>query len=91
MNITANLPDKIKRFSYQKNSHYIELEDNDGNIYKGIAKYLLRSSCKSCPYEFFSETNLGQNTCPSCGEEMIKTWGKLQLCFLPEKESNFKL
>ena len=90
MKITTNLPKSVHSFKYVKNSHYIELEDDSGKKTKLLASSLIRGECQDCFYEFYSPSNQGKLSCPSCNGTVEWVWGKVQLCFVPEKESDFK-
>ncbi len=92
MKLTTDLPEEIKSFSYVKNHHYIELEDNSGHKHKVMATGLRKGICQRCSFIFYSEINPGDIRCPVCVSLSVEwTWGNLQLCFIPETPSMFDL
>ena len=92
MRVETNLPDEVHTFTYVKNSHYIKLTDRDGRSLKLIPASLRQGKCKNCPAVFYMESNFGDDIgCPSCGAKEIEwSWGGVQLCFVPEAESDFQ-
>ena len=89
MKLSANLPDEISSLTYTKNHHYIELKDVNGKKTKLIPNDLIKCECKGCKFVFYSESNHGITKCPICGGKIVTAWGKVQLCFVPEKETDF--
>jgi len=92
MKLAADLPQHVHLMKYVKNHHYIELEDKEGNKHKVNATGLLKGECQACHYVFYSDTNRGDIVCPACQSPgVVWHWGRLQLCFIPEEPSDFKL
>jgi DNA-directed RNA polymerase subunit RPC12/RpoP len=91
MKIRANLPDDIHGFRYVTNSHFVEVEDENGNTAHLLPTGIVKYKCEGCDTEFFMGSNHGVVKCPVCGLQKAKPcWGKVQLSFVPEKESDFK-
>ena len=87
--ITYKLPDGIKGFRYVKNHHYVELEDDHGQSVHLPAEGIMRHACLKCQFSWWTVTNQCQ-FCPTCGHtEVVRKWGKLQIAFVPDKESTF--
>lgn len=92
MKIKTKLPKQVHALSYVKNSHFIELEDDDGNKTKVNATGVVRYDCIACKYTFLAFENNGEISCPVCraiGAAKPK-WYVPQLSFVPEKPSTFK-
>lgn len=87
--ITARLPPNIKKFSWTRNHHFLELEDEKGNRTKLNASGVLIGSCLSCKERCLALTNQGNMSCTHCGGAVKWAWTKLQLAFIPEHESKF--
>ena len=91
MKVTYNYPRGARtKFAYGPNHHYVDLEDEDGNKSHLPAQDLMRCECTSCTMVFWVHSNLGEMSCPHCQGTAKKTWGKLQVAFVPEDESKFK-
>lgn len=83
-----------------QNHHYIELEDAKGRKIKLLARTLMKLACSSevCNTQIYvdwepgtGETTLGlPSECLACGAPMERKWGKGQLTFVPEGESEFQ-
>lgn len=92
MKIQTKLPKQVHAMCYVKNSHFIELEDDDGNKTKVNATGVVRYDCTACKYTFLAFENNGEISCPLCqakGAAKPK-WYVPQLSFVPEKKSDFK-
>lgn len=89
MKIQTHLPDDIHAFRYVKNSHYIELEDSNKNVIKLVAKSMVKGVCTKCNETIWAETRSGLMRCPHCVSNVKWVWGKAQLVFVPEEESEF--
>jgi len=93
MKITYQGPEGIKSFRYGPNHHYVELEDPDGNTAHLPATDIMKIDCSSCDMSFFVKSNYGLRTCVYCSapaEQLNKSWGKMQVAFIPEDESAFE-
>jgi len=90
--IGYKLPKGVRKFSYAPNHHYVELEDDHGRRTHLPATDLMRVSCSACRFFFFVASNYGLQTCPHCSATgtLEKTWGKMQIAFVPEDESDFE-
>jgi hypothetical protein len=83
------LPRGLRGFRYVKNHHYLELEDEKGNELHLPAHGVMRHYCSGCKNRWWTESNVC-NFCPSCGgTDVEKSWGRLQVAFVPERESEF--
>lgn len=90
MKVDVSLPDCIRGYEYHSNSHYLKLTDRKGNATTLFPRDLVRFDCPDCTQSFFSETNMATR-CPVCGSTGIReTWGKVELCFVPERPSQFE-
>lgn len=89
MKIRTNLPPEVHGFRYVVNSHFIELEDDKGNTIRLKAKSMLKGTCQLCGGSVLVESRIGSMRCPHCGGEVEWVWGKAQLSFVPEAESDF--
>ena len=89
---TYNMPDEVKWVRYEPNTHFVELEDKQGNRTKMPATAILKCVCLAahCREIFFVSSNMGALRCPICGGETAKIWGKMQVSFIPEDESDFQ-
>ena len=92
MKISTNLPPHVHGVTYVKNTHFIELEDDEGNRTHINATSIVKYECKDCKFIFFALSNHGTISCPLCGvkECAIPVWYEPQLSFVPEKPSKFK-
>ena len=92
MKICTNLPHEIHSLTYVKNHHWIELEDTKGRKTKLHDNGLLRYECPGCKFFCFTPHNNGTLLCPVCkGTDMVQQWQRIQVCFVPENESDFKM
>ena len=89
MLIETNLPEQIHGFQYVKNSHYIRLTDDKKREIKLYAKKILRGECPQCKLALYSDGELAGMKCPRCQTPMRWVWGKEQLSFIPDEESEF--
>lgn len=87
--VYIHLPPEIKRFTYVRNHHYIELTDAHGHTLRLVAKSLIKGVCRSCSHEVLVESRIGDMACPHCRGPMEWVWGKAQLHFAPETEATF--
>jgi DNA-directed RNA polymerase subunit RPC12/RpoP len=91
MRLTTDLPCEVHSLTYVKNSHFIKLEDDDGNSTKLDASSVVKYTCEKCGFLFLTFENHGDITCPSCAEQGAAkpVWYVPQLSFVPEQASNF--
>ena len=91
MKLTTNFPPEVHAITYVKNSHFLELEDDDGNRTKLDASGVVRYVCEKCGFIFLAFENHGNLSCPDCGElgASKPTWMVPQISFVPEKETPF--
>jgi len=90
LEVSAMIPDGVNRFEYVRNHHYIKLARKDGREIKLIPEGRLRYYCEACTFDMITNSNHGELKCPVCGTKMVSQWGKEQICFIPEKESDFE-
>ena len=92
MKIQTKLPDGVQSIKYVKNHHWIELEDCEGNKTKLNDNGMIRYECPGCQFYCYTDCNRGILLCPVCRTvNLTKQWQLLQVCFVPEKESNFNM
>lgn len=91
MKIATHLPDEIHSFTYVKNSHWIELEDDNGHKSKLLDNALMRYSCPGCQFMCLTPSNSGPIDCPVCRSSMRQEWNRVQTCFVPEAETFFHM
>ena len=94
MRITTNLPPEIHSIKYVKNSHWIELEDNDGRVHRVHDNGMVRYECKNkdCGFAMMTWQNRGSLLCPACQTARLEpVWQRLQVCFVPQKETDFHM
>lgn len=89
LEVRAVLPREIRSFLYVRNHHYIELTDAEGHTIKLVAKSMIRGDCKACSQPVYVESRIGAMTCPHCFGSIGWVWGKAQMAFVPEVESEF--
>lgn len=91
MKFRTSLPREVHAVTYVKNSHYIELEDDDGNRTKLDASGVVKYECSGCKFMFLAFENHGDIKCPLCGVNGAAKpqWYVPQLSFVPEKPSTF--
>jgi hypothetical protein len=90
MTIRANLPAGWTFLNYKPNHHYIELEDDQGNVHRLLATDLIRGVCAECGLSVYVETRLGAMACPHCVTGTVTwLWGDAKLSFTPELNSRF--
>lgn len=89
MKIETSLPDEINAFQYVKNSHYIKMQDNEKREIKLCAKQVMRGECPKCRYSYYTEMPPQDEHCPRCLTAMTWAWGRAQISFIPEDESDF--
>jgi hypothetical protein len=53
-----------------------------------MVKYECQDGCDGF---FFAGYNAGKIVCPFCGGIVKPKWGTMQMCFVPEDESRFKV
>lgn len=85
--LTAKLPANVRRFTWVRNHHYVEVEDEQGNKAKLHAGGLVRGECTKCKAVVFATRNEGAMVCPHCLSPVMWAWSKPQLAFLPEHEA----
>lgn len=92
MKLQTNLPPRVHALAYVKNSHFLEIEDDDGNRTKVSATGIVKYECTGCKFKFFVLTNHGEISCPLCRQNGAAKpqWMTPQLSFVPEKQSDFK-
>jgi uncharacterized Zn finger protein (UPF0148 family) len=88
--VTACLPEHINTFEYTRNHHFVRLGRKDGSEVKLLAGSKMLYACPNKCMEFLTESNHGVLKCPLCGDTMTSAWGREQVCFIPEKESDFE-
>ena len=88
--ITALLPNTINTFEYTRNHHFIRLSLKDGKSLKLVAQSRMLYFCPAGCLEFLTESNHGEIKCPICGTKMKSKWGKEQVCFVPDDDSDFE-
>ncbi len=88
-NVKASLPSTVRRFTWVRNHHYVEMEDESGHTVKLHAGGVLRGECTKCHSVIFATTHQGAMICPHCLSPVKWQWSKIQLAFLPEEESKF--
>ena len=92
MVIDTNLPEEVTSFTYVKNHHWIGLGDKEGRTTKLNDNGLMRYECPTCKNFFLTPCNFGDLYCPVCKVvKMSKSWHRMQVCFVPEKESDFQM
>lgn len=91
MRISTNLPAAIHSLMYVKNSHWIELEDHDGRRTRLFDNALMRYTCRACAFLCLCPSNAGPLRCPLCGQTLDQEWQRVQVCFVPEDESDFHM
>jgi hypothetical protein len=90
MKVTYQLPPGIKGFHYAPNHHYVELEDETGKTLHMPAQGVMAHRCGTCQFVWWTGSNRC-SFCPSCASgEVQRVWGKMQIAFVPEEESDFK-
>lgn len=89
--VSTNLQMALSRMVYPMNEHWIELHDAKGSVTRLRDNALARYDCPVCAFFFLTESNLGDFRCPVCSEPMARTWQRVQVCFVPERESDFDL
>lgn len=88
MKFETNVTEVVRGVAYVTNHHYVKLTDKDNKSSTCFARGLLRCACTRCHETFYVETNLGSMTCPHCGGDARTVWGRMQLSFVPERESS---
>jgi len=89
MKFSYALPHNVKGVRYVTNHHFVELEDHKSRKLHLSASGLMRHSCQACHHHWWTESNMC-SFCPSCGSRDVeKTWGRIQLAFVPEQETEF--
>lgn len=90
MHVEFKLSDNVRSAQYVVNHHYIKLTDWDGNELILNPTSMVKYECEDCDHFFFACWNSGKALCPFCGGKCKTKWGSMQLCFVPEDESNFE-
>jgi len=90
MQLTASLPAGIKGFSYEKNSHWIEFRDEEGNATKLPATAVVLYECERCQTKALLLINHGTLPCMVCREPVEPAWRVPELAFVPERPSGFR-
>lgn len=85
----AHMPASIRKFSWTRNHHFIELEDEQGNTVKMLAGGILAGECTECKAAVIALQHSGSMRCTHCGGAVKWAWSKPQLAFIPEHESEF--
>ncbi len=89
VSVSASLPSTVRSFTWVRNHHYVQLEDEKGNTIKLHAGGVLRGECTECKAISFCTRHEGAMVCPHCLGKMSWEWSKIQLAFLPEHEAQF--
>ena len=87
--LKTSLPECVVGVTYAENNHHITLINRLGEEVKLDATGLVKYACGKCSNVFYAASNHGSMKCPLCGGPMTTEWGKLQICFVPEKETEF--
>ena len=87
--VEFGMPAEVQAVHYARNSHYIKLTDCKKRTTKLFAKKTMRFKCSGCGWSMIAENMDEQLPCPKCSNPLDAQWGKLQLCFLPDDESEF--
>lgn len=90
MEMSASLPDGIKGIAYEKNSHWIEFRDDDGNATRLPATAVVLYECSKCETRALMLSNHGTLPCMLCREPVEPAWRVPELAFVPERPSGFK-
>ncbi len=86
--VKAALPATVRRFSWTRNHHFLEIEDERGNKAKLHAGGLLRGECEGeSRHVVFAVTRDGAMVCGHCLSPVKWQWVRPQLAFLPEHEA----
>lgn len=88
--MTVLLPAEINTFEYTRNHHFIRLARKDGKELKLVPESQLLYYCHACKFEMLTGSNHGNIKCPLCGTLMQSKWGRAQVCFIPEGETDFE-
>jgi len=88
--VTAVLPASVNTFEYTRNHHFIRFAKKDGTHIKLVPESRMLYSCPIGCIEFLTDSNHGDLKCPICGGPMKSSWGKEQVCFVPEKDTDFE-
>ena len=88
--VTAVLPEEVNTFEYTRNHHFIRFAKKDGTQLKLIPASQMLYSCPAGCVDFLTDSNHGPLKCPICGTAMVSKWGKEQVCFIPEEETDFE-
>lgn len=91
MKIQTNLPESVHSLQYVKNHHWIELEDTQGRKIRLHDNGLVRYECPGCKFFCLTASNSGKLGCPVCRTVMVQQWQRMQVCFVPEQESDFQI
>lgn len=70
-------------------SFFIEISDDQGNKSRLDATSTMLCHCAHCASDFMVFKNSGRIMCPHCMGRSEATWGRLQIAFIPENESDF--
>ena len=90
MEVTASLPEGIKGVSYEKNSHWIEFRDDEGNATRLPATAVVLYECTECGTKALLLINHGELPCMVCRAKVKPAWRVPELAFVPEKPSGFR-
>ena len=90
LEVTAVLPVGVNTIEYTRNHHFIRFAKKDGTQVKLIPESQMLYCCPEGCVEFFTSSNHGPLKCPICGVIMKSKWGKEQVCFVPDGESEFE-
>jgi hypothetical protein len=85
----AHLPPTVRAFTWVRNHHFIELEDEHGNKSKMLAGGILAGECIECKAAVLALQHSGAMRCTHCSGAVKWQWSKPQLAFIPEHESEF--
>jgi hypothetical protein len=92
--IRTNLPERIHGVRYVKNSHYLELEDEQERAWRGGATGIVKYTCQhpDCKSTYYQPSNNGKQKCPvlGCDGMALPIWHKAQLSFVPEEPSQYR-
>lgn len=84
------LPRVVNTMAYVRNHHFIRFASKDGRELKLIPQGRLEYHCTECTFEMLTGSNFGELKCPVCHSPMKQRWGREQVCFVPEAESDFE-
>jgi hypothetical protein len=90
MEVRASLPEGVKGFAYEKNSHWIEFRDDDGNTTKLPATAVVLYECEACKTKALLLINHGELPCMVCRATVKPAWRVPELAFVPQRPSGYR-